>query len=112
VQLWSSRNLIANSKLIEHNIDPETATILYVLRGYGKKGKNSVVTPFKEFQVKRNDDLLKHELKLAEVMLEWSSTHEMPQGICHTNDDKPAKGCPVKKECFSGAHPEVLKWMS
>jgi hypothetical protein len=87
------------------------ATVLYVSRGYGKKNAEfNEILPFKEFTVKRDDDITKPPVQKAKALKIFREEKKMPTGICNTALDKVAQKCEVCKNCFSGDHPANFSW--
>lgn len=87
-------------------IDTQEASVLYVLRGHGKKDHQHGIVPFKEFTVKRNDGALGSILEDVDLIASSGVYDEVknvtaPKGICSSINDECAKTCPVKTTCFT-----------
>lgn len=87
-------------------IDTDRMTIIYKLRGHGKK-QGEVISPFKEFMIHRDITEAKQYLDMALTVtfskqLDWQF---IPEGICATMFETRGKSCPVLKECWSGQYP-------
>lgn len=100
-------------------ISTESATVLYVSKGgYGcsdpalsKWGLSDKFSPFKEYEVKR-DDKATDDLALRARVVKDSrdGLHGMPCGICPTAMSKRAAKCPLRGPCFSGDYPPEHDW--
>ncbi len=95
-------------------IDTSRAYILYVSKGgYGcldsglkSSGINEKYSPFKEFEVIRNDALTEEYASAAKVVKDFRDGKiGMPKGICSTALGKRAQNCPFKVPCFDGSYP-------
>lgn len=102
-------------------INTEEARLLYVCKGFGHVDqqvidwgvKDARFSPYKEFIIHRDDNYLKEEMDRAKVLHHYRETKKgMPCGVCHSINDKRAKSCPVKKECWSGKYPGKVTWLS
>lgn len=90
------------------DIDTSRGFVVYKLRGHGRKNqKTGRISPFRDFEVKRNDDLIAREIGFAKQVkaFEDSDRTEFPSMICDTPTDKCALKCSVVEECFSGQYP-------
>lgn len=86
----------------KHEIDTSKASVLYWLRGYGKKCTiTGEITPFKEFVVKRNDDAVEYLFVKALELTLARGAGPLPDQICPHQMCPRAEKCPVSKECFS-----------
>lgn len=94
-------------------INTDSAKVLYISRGYGVKATplplpigrmDAPFSPFKEFDVKANDESLDDLVELATQVKTFRETGLMPSGVCKNYACERAKGCPVVKECFSGKY--------
>jgi hypothetical protein len=93
------------------HINLNVGTVLYVSRGYGKKNaEHNDVLPFKEFEVKRDDSMIKQPLQQALALKMFREQKLLPSGICSTALDKPALKCSACKACFSGDYPPNFDW--
>lgn len=88
-------------------IDTEVAHILYVMRGHGvlEKVPGGQVSPFKEYQVKRDDAAVEKYVRMATALRDG-----VPEGVCTTALCARASACAVSKECFSGKYPASHVW--
>jgi len=85
----------------KHEIDLHEASVLYWLRGHGKKDENGDISPFKEFVVKRDDDSVEYLFKKATELTVARGSGVLPNPICPHQMCPRAEKCPVSKECFS-----------
>ena len=97
----------------------DAATIIYISKGgYGcadpelkKWGLTEQYSPFKEFEVKRDDKETDDLVKRAKAIKDFREGKAgMPAGICATAMSKRAQTCPLKAACFGGDHPPVYEW--
>lgn len=82
-----------------------------VVKGWKADGllKDGDFSPFKEFQVARNDDATEAKCQEAKkVHLFRTGQGGIPKGICDTSFCKRAKNCPVMTDCFSGKYEGVV----
>lgn len=86
-------------------ISHHRAKILYVSRGFGKKGELGQITPFKEFDITRDDKVLQPYLaKAREVALYRKGQAPVPaRTVCDSPSCVHAKKCPVRAQCFEEA---------
>jgi hypothetical protein len=100
-------------------VNTDVATILYVSKGgYGcaddqltKWGLYDKFSPFKEFEIKRNDASVESLAQRAKVVKDFREQKVgVPTGLCPTAFCKRAAGCPVKTACFSGDYPAEYDW--
>lgn len=100
-------------------VNTDVATILYVSKGgFGCAdpqlktwGLWDAFSPFKEFEIKRNDVSVESLSKRAQVVKDFRDGKVgMPVGLCPTAFCKRAGGCPAKVECFSGDYPATYDW--
>lgn len=91
-------------------IDTSRATVLYMMRGYGSKQPKHGISPFCDFVVTRDDDLIIESVNRAYAVTVAMQSGKTPLGICSSIGCKIASGCPVSKECFSGGAGN-LSWM-
>lgn len=89
-------------------VDTSHAKILYACKGgYVSnpelKEHGHHFTPFKEYEIKRDDSLTDAHLARGEAFTLWLSgkTMELPQRICETSTCPRAKSCPAVLKCFS-----------
>jgi hypothetical protein len=107
--------LIAESDTPESNlVDTARAKVLYVSKGgYGKQDKQlgawglgEQFSPFKEFDVNRDDQGSQPYWERAKMIHDFrNGTEGIPMGVCPTMLCKRAKQCPVRHACFSGQFP-------
>lgn len=100
-------------------IDTSKLVILYTTKGgYGcadpsikKMGFTDGFSPFKEFEIKRDDKELDDILLRAQVLEDFrKKTVGMPHGICPSAMSARAAKCTFKTKCFSGEHPPEHDW--
>lgn len=100
-------------------VDTDQAYILYVSKGgYGcadpelsSLGLSDKFSPFKEFEIKRDDSATDDLTKRAKVVKDFREGKVgMPCGICSSALVKRAAGCPMKAKCFSGEYPAEYDW--
>lgn len=107
--------IIADSGRPEANrIDTTSADILYYSKsGWGPKDTDVVgwkirdahFSPFKEYEIKRNDKSTETKWYHARRLKEFREGHKgIPLGLCPTQFCKRAKTCSVAEECFSGRY--------
>ena len=82
--------------------DLKRAKILYIMRGYGQKDEKGLMSPFKEFDIERDDAQIQHLIEAAMATTVGINTGVPPKGVCSTMTCTRATHCPVRKECFSG----------
>lgn len=85
-------------------VDTDQATVLYWLRGFGRKTSSGSITPFKEFTVTRDDSQTDYLMARAASFSRYRTLGVIPDPICPTAKCKRAEGCVVVKECFSGKY--------
>ena len=111
--------LIAESEhpwasLVQH----DRAKVLYVCKGgyvadaeLRRWGLADRYSPFKEFDVGRDDAQTEEPSRRARVVKDFrSGAVAMPAGICSNALAKRARQCPLAKLCFSGDHPPAYHW--
>jgi DNA-directed RNA polymerase subunit RPC12/RpoP len=97
-----------------HKIDLQTAHVLYVVKGgwgeqvaevknwkFGDQGW----TPFKDYEVKRDDEATDAVYHRALEYRQAMEQKKIPAGICSSMHDAQAKACPVSAQCFGGKFP-------
>ena len=103
----------------KNRVDTTMAHVLYVSKGgYGCAdpqlkawGLYEHFSPFKRFEVPRNDKLVEPQSRLARVVKQFRGGKVgMPAGVCATAFTKRAKQCPLCKACFSGQYVPVHHW--
>ena len=108
-----------SSHEFSEQVDTDNAKIFYVSKGgYGcadpdlfKWGLNEKFSPFKEFDIKRDDSILKDLEVPALVLKEFRAGKSgVPCGICSTAMTKRATYCAMKKDCWSGDFPPEVQW--
>lgn len=98
------------------SVDLTRASLLYQMRGFGKSAKDSVgtgtiVTPFKEFTIRRDDEAVQYLLNKAAVVEAGHADKMLPGRICEGPACYRAKVCAMAKACFSAAYSQqVLTW--
>ena len=100
-------------------VSHERARIMYISKsGYGcaddslkAMGIKEGFSPFKEFEVARDDDQTQDPAMRSKVVKDFRDGQvEMPRGICPSALTNRAKGCALKAACFSGEYPGVYQW--
>lgn len=99
-------------------VDTNRAKVLYVCKGgyvadpdLKKWGLTDTYSPFKEFDVTRQDSATDAIAKRAQVVKDFRDGKVgMPCGICPTAMAKRAAFCSMKKACFSGDHAPSYEW--
>jgi hypothetical protein len=100
-------------------VDSSRAYILYVSKGgYGcadpglkQSGIKEQFSPFKEFEIARNDAQTEDLARRAKVVKDYrAGAVGMPCGICPSALTKRAAQCTWKNACFGGEHPPVYQW--
>ena len=100
-------------------VSHEQATILYIAKNaFGvadatlyKDEIKDKFSPFKEFTVKRNDELVEPLIKRAMVVKAYREGKVgIPAGVCSTALAQRAKRCSFCQECFSGDYPAEHIW--
>jgi hypothetical protein len=107
-------------RLIEEQDDHRTphfqtdyGIVFYVSKGgYGCKQEwvdNPLIkdnfSPFKEYEVKRDDAKTNRMAELAIGYHHYRETGVMPAGVCQVSTALRVKNCEVAKECWSGDYP-------
>lgn len=100
------------------SIDTEKAKVLYVCKGgykadpeLKKWGLSDIYSPFKEYDVTRDDTVTDTLVRPAEaITLYRAKAVGMPCGVCATALDPRAKACAKKAVCFSGDYPPEFDW--
>lgn len=84
-------------------MDTETAHILYVSRGFGKKNPDTGhILPFKEFVVHRDDPAIAEFLAKGRTVKECRETKTIPSHkVCPNIAHPTAKSCPVRQQCWA-----------
>lgn len=108
---------IDEDKNLAGKINTTKATVLYVSKSFGFKAetpclpcghKDAPFSPFKEFEVTRNDDSIADMVESARSYHLWKTQGgALPDGICDKVTCKRANQCLVAKECFSGKYAGV-----
>lgn len=102
-----------------NNVATDAATVLYVSKGgFGcldpdlkKWGLSEQFSPFKEFEITRDDTSTEPLFQRAKVVKDYRDGKVgMPCGLCSTAHSQRAQNCPVRKECFSGDYPVEYDW--
>lgn len=113
--------LAAESEMPQsERVNTGVAHILYVSKSYGFKDESmkgagvsdSAFSPFKEFVVRRDDDLVATPVNKAKVYSAWKEQGiGMPCGVCVNGLTKRAQKCSAISHCFSGQHASTLTWL-
>lgn len=100
-------------------VNTETAMVLYVSKGgFGcsdpelkKWGLPEQFSPFKEYEIKRDDAATDPLAARAKVVKDFRDGKVgMPCGLCTHAMSERAKNCVVKGPCFSGDYPATYDW--
>jgi hypothetical protein len=111
--------LIADSsQKFTKRVDTQTASVFYMVKGFGLKDdtlkemgiKDAPFSPFKEWEVKRDDALILPLLSKAKSVEVWKDTGKVPCRICSTAFDPQAKKCSVVKLCFGSKYAQDTTW--
>jgi len=103
--------MIRNNGPMNERIDGNRATVLYIAKSYGNWDKaETAMSPFKEFEVTYNEDLIKPYLDKATAFGQWYRDKKIPARVCPTMTCKRAKSCAVVAECWSGEYPPQKVW--
>jgi len=102
-------------------INMKKANILYVSKSYGFKDESlkaagvpdTPFSPFKEFEIDRDDSNSEIPLAKAETVTKWREDPSvgLPAGICKNPMCSRAGQCPVASACFSSKHVPVVTWL-
>lgn len=111
----------ADNKFIANSVNQESATVLYVSKGFGVKDdsisklgiKDQNFSPFKEFKVLRDDSVTQTAIDRATALTKWreNPSKGMLCGVCPNGLVKRAQSCPAVVPCFSGNYPGTLTWV-
>lgn len=89
-------------------INTETAKILYICKGYGKKDVPSgKVLPFKEYDVTYSSSAIDVYLKKALQVKQFREENVIPSGICTNSFSQRSKMCSCSKLCWSDKYPAM-----
>ncbi len=100
-------------------VSSERAQVLYISKtGYGcsddtlkKWGLKESFSPFKEFDVTRDDKATDYLTGPAKIVKAWRDGKiGMAKGVCPSSLAKRAANCNCKPECFSGEFPPEYDW--
>ena len=99
-------------------IDTQSGVVLYIGRCFGLKDtevkswgiKDAPFSPFKEYNVERNDADTVYISNKALALKVARAGAKTPCGICPSVLAQRAQKCPVVKECFSGNFPGSITW--
>jgi hypothetical protein len=98
-------NLVKNNAALADKIDTNAATVLYIAKSHGNYDKDQgSVTPFKEYEVKYNEEMIEPYLAAATQFGRWKKHNLMPEPICKHTQTKRAGKCAVAALCFSGKY--------
>lgn len=104
--MLSLRNIAESDDPKLKEVDNQVAFTLYVSKGgYGTKTANveGGFTPFREYQITRNDAAIEHYAKNARAAyLALKGEGPMPDRLCKHYTDKKAQRCPAMAECWKG----------
>jgi hypothetical protein len=99
-------------------IDTTVAHVFYVCKGgYVKdeevsqwKFGDGGFTPIKDYEIPRDNDMIAQHISTACEYQIQKQNKVIPQRICCSSGDKPAKGCPVVQDCWGSKFPAGSKW--
>ena len=114
--------LVAESGLhFADRINTDEANILYAAKSFGVKDEDmkaagiadSQFSPFKEFVVKRDSDIVATQVNKAIALKAWRDDPNvgLPCGVCVNGLTKRAQQCPAIARCWSGSYQASLTWM-
>lgn len=114
--------LTEESMLLEAaKVNIREARLLYVSKSYGFKDetireagiKDSGISPFKEFTIKRDDTLSETPIAKASALNNFRKNPSAgtPCGICVNGLTKRAQQCSAIAACFSGKFPASITWL-
>jgi hypothetical protein len=101
-----------------HNIDTETAYVIYVCKG-GYESNAEVMTwsfgdwgytSFKDFEIARDDSQTDALVEGPIAYKAAAASKTLPAGICMSPHDPRAKKCMMSTHCFSGKYPVGAKY--
>lgn len=117
---------LADETLLKESgrINTQKAKILYVSKSYGFKDdsihaagiKDAPFSPFKEFDIERDDSLTDDALNRAKALTLWRNLPKdqpngLPCGICPNGLGKRAQKCCAVAPCWNGHHPSTITWL-
>lgn len=88
-------------------VDQAHAVVLYISRGFGKKNMDAQahIVPFKEYDVYRDDESVQPYIDRAALVHNARRDNFIPERtVCDSINCPTAKSCPVRHQCWSGAH--------
>lgn len=99
----------SDSDYVAH-VDTTQARVIYIDKGaYGIADQTLKVmglwdqfSPFKEFEIERDDSQTDALVAMAMKVKEFRTTKAIPKGICASSMAKRASDCHLRKACFSG----------
>ena len=105
-------DLVRNSDhLGRSDVRTDEASILYINRGYGRKDAKGLISPFREYVVKRDSSALSEPHGKAAVVNRWRASGKslMPCRACAGSAQGKSRRCHSVSRCFSEAE-GVLTW--
>ena len=94
--------MISESPL-EDRVETSVGHVLYIAKSYGNWNPDEgVLTPFKEYEVKRDDKQTDEVVARTVEFQTYRDTDKVPKKVCPSATCKRAKSCKVVQECFSG----------
>lgn len=105
------RCIEASGHPLAEKIDTKKAFVFYVTKGgYGFKDEelpkwklnDGDHSPFKEFEIERDDAELDEALEMAQAVETFKQTGEVPLGICPTALVPRARFCKLREKCWGG----------
>ena len=107
--------LIAESDIdpdIKSQINTDEAHIVYMMRAHGMKNDEGIISPFKEFMVKRDDAAVEPYFAKAHAVTFSKEGEYFPAAICSDMFCTRAGSCRVAKACFSGKYNSDVTWVN
>jgi len=119
---WYLKLIEESGSPLTQYIDLTEALIFYISKGYGETtpdlaliGVLDKMTPFKEYWVRRDDQMSAAYDQKALPLGTFMRAGVMPHRACTGQDDPRAKKCPKAVSCFSSVYPEgqiIQSWRS
>lgn len=106
------RTLAKSTQKWAKQIDTERASVLYIMRGHGIKDAEHGISPFREFEVKRDHKgVAEYAARAHAVTLSRREPERgTPCGVCKNAMTERAQSCPVAKQCFGAKYAPTITW--
>lgn len=113
---------VHNAPWVER-VNKSVASILYISKSFGFKDESlkaagivdAPFSPFKEYQVERDDSLFGDVLNRAKALTHWRkgecSSSGLPAGVCPNGLCNRAQKCSAVSPCWSGNYPSTITWI-